>query len=187
MGSKKDRSRSLHVQGPASVGVWVLSSLRYADIGPLLSKCHGNKLLVKIEKSVKAILERESLSEADNEQYAAKLQFMVQGLQRIVTCNSQYISYSLERQLSELCTERKIDSNTPLNDLILKWGGLFKDHLLSHLAVSHHPLIARWLKWALMVHHLRESLAKYTAVGVVGLVNSGKSTLVNTLFKIPVK
>ena len=185
--SRKDRSTSLSVQGPASVGVWALSSLKYADIGPLLSQCHGNQLLVKIEKSVKAILEHESMSEADNEQYAAKLQFMVQGLQRIVTCNSQYISYSLERQLSELCTERNIDSDTPLNDLILKWGILFKNHLLSHVAHSHHPLVARWLKWALMVHHLRESLAKYTAVGVVGLVNSGKSTLVNTLFKIPVR
>ena len=185
--SRKDRSMSLNVQGPASVGVWALSSLKYADIGPLLSRCHGDQLLVKIEKSVKAILECESMSEADAEQYAAKLQFMVQGLQKIVTCNSQYISYSLERQLSELCTERKINSNTPLNELIIKWGGLFKNHLLSHVASSHHPLIARWLKWALMVHHLRESLAQYTAVGVVGLVNSGKSTLVSTLFKIPVK
>jgi GTPase Era involved in 16S rRNA processing len=31
---------------------------------------------------------------------------------------------------------------------------------------------------------LRESLASYTTVGVIGLVNSGKSTLVNKVFKI---
>ena len=37
-----------------------------------------------------------------------------------------------------------------------------------------------------MVHNLREELAKYTAVGVAGLVNSGKSNLVNSLFGIQV-
>ena len=57
---------------------------------------------------------------------------------------------------------------------------------MSFVALSHRPLIARWLKWALMVHKLREELAKYTAVGVAGLVNSGKSILVNTVFGIKV-
>ena len=184
--SRKDHSTAVSVLGPASVGVWALSNLKYADISPILSHCRGNQLLVKIENYVKAIFEREATNEAESEQYSAKLQFMVQGLATTVTCNSHYISYSLERQLVEVCRERKIDIDTPLDDLIKKWSGLFSENILSHVADSHRPLIARWLKWALMVHNLREKLAQYTAVGVVGLVNSGKSTLVNSLFKIDV-
>ena len=184
--SRKDHSTAFSVLGPASVGVWALANLKYADISPLLSQCRGDQLLVKIENYVKAIFEREAMNEAESEQYAAKLQFIVQGLATTVTCNSHYISYSLERQLVEVCRERKIDIDTPLDDLIKKWGRLFKENILSLVADSHRPLIARWLKWALMVHNLREKLAQYTAVGVVGLVNSGKSTLVHNLFKIDV-
>ena len=126
------------------------------------------------------------VSEAEGNQYAAKLQFIVQGIRKTVTCNTQYISYSLERQLSELCEERMIDALFPLDKLVGQWGVLLKENILSLVAISHRPLIARWLKWALMVHNLREELAKYTAVGVVVLVNSGKSRLVNTLFGIKV-
>ena len=184
--SCKDRSTAFSLLGPASVGVWALANLKYAHISPLLSKCRGNQLLVKIKKYVEAIFEREAMNEAESEQYSAKLQFMVHGLATTVTCNSQYVSYSLERQLVEVCRDRKIDIDTPLDDLIKKWGRLFEENILSLVALSHRPLIARWLKWALMVHNLREKLAQYTAVGVVGLVNSGKSTLVNSLFKIDV-
>ena len=184
--SRSDHSRALAVSGPASVGVWALSSLKYEDIHPILSRCHGNQLLVRIENYIKAIFSREVMLQSRDEHYAAKLQFIVQGLEKTVTCNSQYVSYSLERQLMEICKERKIDSETSLDDLEKKWGGLFKENILSLVARSHCPLIARWLKWALMVHNLREKLAEYTAVGVVGLVNSGKSMLVNSLFKIPV-
>ena len=184
--SRSDQSRALAVSGPASVGVWALFSLKYEDIHPILSQRHGNQLLVRIENYIKAIFSREVMFQSKDERYAAKLQFIVQGLEKTVTCNSQYVSYSLERQLMEICKERNIDSETSLDDLEKKWGGLFKENILSLVARSHRPLIARWLKWALMVHNLREKLAEYTAVGVVGLVNSGKSMLVSSLFKIPV-
>jgi len=183
----RDHSQALHLSARASVGVWALSSLDYSAIQPILTQCHGNQLLVKIKNHVKAIFNEKAMSsEADDNQYAAKLQFIVQGIRKTVTCNTQYISYSLERQLSELCEDRKIDVHFPLDKLVGQWGVLFKDNILSLVAISHRPLIARWLKWALMVHNLREELAKYTAVGVVGLVNSGKSRLVNTLFGIKV-
>ena len=185
--SQRDRSKALSLSGRASVGVWALSSLDYSAIQPILARCHGNQLLVKIENYVKAIFSAKAMaSESDDNQYAAKLQFIVQGIRKIVSCNTQYISYSLERQLSELCEDRKIDAHFPLDKLVGQWGVLFKENILSLIAVSHRPLIARWLKWALMVHNLREELAKYTAVGVIGLVNSGKSRLVNTLFGIKV-
>jgi hypothetical protein len=139
---------------------------------------------VKIADYVKAIVSAQS--DASDNQYAAKLQFLVQGMEKTVTCNSQYVSYSLERQLTDLCEKQRIDPSIPLDDLLLRWGKLFKEETLSLVARSHRPLIARWLKWALMVHNLREELAKYTAVGVTGLVNSGKSKLVSTLFGLQV-
>ena len=186
MKSRSDKSCAFAVRGPASMGVWALSSLKYEDIHPILSKCRGNQLLVKIESYIQEVLNREAMVESKDEQYAAKLQFIVQSLEKTVTCNSQYVSYSLERQLIAICKERNIDTKTSLDDLEKKWAGLFRNNILSLVARSHRPLIARWMKWALMVHDLREKLAEYTAVGVVGLVNSGKSMLVSTLFKIQV-
>ena len=112
---------------------------------------------------------------------------MVQGLDKTVSCNSHYISYSLERQLVILCDKLNISASTPTEKIVEKWNTLFKDNVLSLVAMSHRPLIARWMRWALMVHNLREELAKYTAIGVVGLVNSGKSKLVGNLFGIKVK
>ena len=186
MKSRSDQSRAFAVRGPASMGVWALSSLKYEDIYPILSKCRGNQLLVKIESYIQEVLNRKAMIESTNDQYAAKLQFIVQSLEKTVTCNSQYVSYSLECQLIAICKERKIDSETSLDELEKRWGALFRDNILSLVVYSHRPLIARWMKWALMVHNLREKLAEFTAVGVVGLVNSGKSELVSTLFKIPV-
>ena len=180
--SRRDRSKALSLRGAASVGVWALSSLNYDEIQSIFAQ---NQLLVKIEKYIRAIFSKRSMTTPDD-QYAAKLQFIVQGMTKTVTCNSQYISYSLERQLTEVCTECQIDASMPLKQLVDHWGTLFKNNILSLVALSHRPLIARWLKWALMVHNLREELAKYTAVGVAGLVNSGKSKLVNSLFGINV-
>ena len=180
-----NRSPALQLSAAATVGVWALFSLNYSDIQPILSKCHGDQLLVKIHDYVNTILGPQSVA-PDDAPYAAKLQFMVQGMTKTVTCNSQYISYSLERQLVNLCKECEIDASISHDSLSTRWGKLFKGTTFSLVALSHRPLIARWLKWALMVHNLREELAKYTAVGVAGLVNSGKSVLVNTLFGIKV-
>ncbi len=182
--SRKDQSQAVEFSAQATIGVWALFSLKYSDIQPILAQCHGDQLLVKIEEYVKAIVGAQS--DASNSQYAAKLQFLVQGMEKTVTCNSQHISYSLERQLTDLCENQNVDLSLPLDSLLMRWGKLFKNQTLSLVARSHRPLIARWLKWALMVHNLREELAKYTAVGVIGLVNSGKSLLVSTLFGVQV-
>ena len=182
----REPSNCLDLVAAASVGVWALFSLKYSDIQPILAQCRGEQLLVKILEYVETVSGVQSVNAPDEESgpYAAKVQFMVQGLQKAetVTCNRQYISYSLERQLVELCHERKIDASIPLVRLTKRWNTIFKDTTFSLVAPSHRSLIARWMKWALMVHNLREELAKYTSVGVVGLVNSGKSKLVNALF-----
>ena len=172
------------VVSAAAVGVWALFSLGLGDIQSLLASIPSRSLLVEVTKYIRGIFKEETVN-AD-ETYAGKLQFMVQGLNETVSCNSHYISYSLERQLIELCKKLKISRSTPVDTLIKDWDGIFKDDVLSLVVPSYRSLIARWLKWALMVHHLREELAKYTAVGVIGLVNSGKSLLVSSLFNIQV-
>ena len=185
--SRQDRTAAVGLTATATVGVWALFSLDYSHVQPILAQCDGEKLLVKISDYVKSISGVSPDSEdSNNTSYTAKLQFMAQGMTKTVTCNTQYVGYSLERQLVELCKNRNIEASIPLSDLLNKWGKLFKNNTLSLVDRNFHPLIGRWLKWALMVHNLREELARYTAVGVTGLVNSGKSKLINTLFGIQV-
>ena len=163
------------------VSVWSLSNLGLDDV-------HNSKELemtVRVEDFTRGsqFLRPESLAD---KQYAGKVHFLVQAMQRSVSYNSQHISYSLERQLVNLCQDRNITDSIPLNEVIQHWDKIFEKDILSLVAKSHRPLVARWLYWSLMVHDLREELAKYTAVGVVGLVNSGKSGLVSSLFSVQV-
>ena len=58
-----------------------------------------------------------------------------------------------------------------------------------HILVGHiiiDPLVARWIKWSLMINRLREIIAKETPVGVIGLMNSGKSKYFRSIFGIKV-
>ena len=73
-----------------------------------------------------------------------------------------------------------------VKELVKRWDEIFRWDALSLVAKSHRSLVARWLKWAVLIHDLRESLAKYTCVGVTGLINSGKSCLVSKLFGLQV-
>ena len=177
------------VYTPTSVGVWALFSLDYDHVQPILTQCQDEQLLVRLfdyVKGISGISHEPESDDCDINPYAAKLQFMAQGMTKTVTCDTQHVSYSLERQLVELCNGLRIDAATPLSEITGKWSVLFKGKTLSLVHYECRHLIALWLKWALMIHNLREELAKYTAVGVVGLVNSGKSKLVNTLFGIKV-
>ena len=181
-----DTARAIELAtSAAAVGVWALFSLTFGDVKAMISAIPSRShILVEVKEYIKGIFKQDTAT-AD-EKYAGKLQFMIQGMSETVSCNSHYVSYSLERQLLELCTKLNIDVSTPLKTLVGDWDQIFKDNVMSLVVPTHRSLIARWLKWALMVHHLREELARYTAVGVVGLVNSGKSLLVSTLFDIMV-
>ena len=182
--SSKDQL-SLGLSASASVGMWALFSLDYSQIKSILAQCKGEQVLVKIGDYVKAALGSEDVP--DDSKYAAKLQFVVEGMIKTVTCNSQHVSYSLEQQLTDMCKQFNIIATVSVDNLLMRWSRLFEDNVLSLVCYQFRPLIARWLKWALMIHELREALAKYTAIGVVGLVNSGKSKLVNTIFGIEVQ
>ena len=181
-----DTARAIEIATSATaVGVWALFSLTFGDVEAMISAIPSRShILVEVKEYIKGIF-KQDVATAD-ENYAGKLQFMIQGMNKMVSCNSHYVSYSLERQLLELCTKLKINESTPLETLVSDWDQIFKDNVMSFVVHTHRSLIARWLKWALMVHQLREELARYTAVGVVGLVNSGKSLLVSTLFDIKV-
>ena len=168
----------------AAVGVWAMFSLSLGDMNAVIRSIPSGSLLVQVKEYIRGIF-AEKTSTVDHN-YAGKLQFLIQGMDKTVSCNTHYISYSLERQLIELCKKLNISDSTPLEVLIRDWDKLFKDDVLSLVVPTHRSLIACWMKWALMVHNLREELAKYTTVGVVGLVNSGKSLLVSTLFNIEV-
>ena len=168
----------------AAVGVWAMFSLSLGDMDAVIQSIPTKSLLVQVTEYIKGIFTEKT--ETADRNYAGKLQFMVQGMDKTVSCNTHYISYSLERQLIELCKKLNISEST-LEVLVQDWDKLFKEDVLSLVVPTHRSLIASWMKWALMVHNLREELAKYTTVGVVGLVNSGKSLLVSTLFNIEVK
>lgn len=173
-------------EAPAAVaGVWVLFSLGMLDTQKMLQTAEGNTLLIQINDYVRSLCnDKNDLPPShDSGMYAGKLQFILQCSQNQVSCNSQYISYSLERQLASLCQMHEIDPSTRVDDLVLNWEKTFEKNVLSVVAPLYHPILARWIMWSLAVHRLREGLASYTTVGVIGLVNSGKSKLVESLFR----
>ena len=169
------------VSTSTALGMWVLIGFGLHDFQSLLPE--HKSLNVEVTRYMRGIFEG-ACSDSDAENYAGKLQFILHGLKKTVSCNTHFISYSLERQLVEFCEKQLgINGSTGLQHIIDK---CFQEGILSLVAKSHRALVARWLKWALMVHKLREELARYMAVGVVGLVNSGKSLLVNELFHLQV-
>ena len=169
-----------------AVGVWALFALDNKEIANIVKSRENRRLIIQIAEFIKGVLRhtvhhRQLQLEASNS-YNAKLQFLLQGMSRTVTCSNQYISYSLERELVAICAKQNITTSTKVDHIILDWDNLFCGTALVLVPVSHRPLLARWLIWALNIYQLREGLASYTTVGVIGLVNSGKSTLVNKIF-----
>jgi GTP-binding protein EngB required for normal cell division len=162
-----------------AVGVWALFSQNLGNLQAMLEKNKHNKLIVEIKEYIEGISQQ--LPENEDRMYAGKLQFLLQSIKEIVTASHQYISYSLEYQL---CSNLKFSKEISLQELILEWDEIFESDALSLIARSHRPLVARWLKWTILIHDLRETLSQYTCIGVTGLINSGKSLLVKKLFGI---
>ena len=170
---------------PPTVGVWALFSLDMLDLQNMLGSKKGKGLIVEVENYIQGILSKidEDRYLKDDPRYAGKLQFLMQGMVSSVSCNTSYISYSLELQLLDLCRHFKISPSTRVEDLVKEWNKKFKGCVLFHVMQPYRPLLARWLIWSLNIHQLREELASHTTVGVIGLTNSGKSSLVSSLFK----
>ena len=138
---------------------------------------------------------KETERDIANSKYAGKLQFLLTtSLQHEdpPLVDEKFLIYSLESHLywrfshPTVPEHQRIDESTPLETIEEKWDELFQNVGLATIVPSHRRLIARWLKFSLMIHKLRTELSCHTSVGVVGLVNSGKSTLVKELFQIQV-
>ena len=182
LNSPKDTAEALSSKAaPVAVGVWALFSQNKSSLQQMLSSSKHSALIVEIREYIEGISQQ--LPENEARMYAGKLQFLLQGIKGTVTASSQYISYSLEHQL---CNNLKFEKSISLKQLIHQWDEIFQKDALSLIVESHRPLVARWLKWTILIHDLREALAMYTCIGVTGLVNSGKSLLVKNLFKIQV-
>ena len=177
-----DTARAIQAtKGSRSVGVWALFALEKKDILNVLSSNQNSSLVIHVNDFIPGVLS--NVSGETPSTYDAKLQFLVQGMDKTVTCGSHYISYTLEKELVSLCEDRNITTSTSISDISCNWDTHFKETAFSLVPTSHRSLLARWLMWALRIHKLREGLALYTTVGVIGLVNSGKSTLVQKIFK----
>lgn len=121
-------------------------------------------------------------SESHFPDYEEKMEFLVGSMKQSWTCNQKYVSYSLERQLEDQCTKRNLFHNTPIDEILDQWNDNFENERLTFVPSEYRRLVARWIKWSLMINNLRENLASQTAIGVIGLVNSGKSKFVRTMF-----
>ena len=183
---------------PVAVGSWAFVSMKLNDIEEIIASSVCDHLIVEMGDYIMSVIEQAKKTSSTygnltkslppDINYADKLLFLVHGIKtgKTVTCSTQFISYSLERQLFQLSKQLKFDKTTTEKTLVSKWDSMFNENALSLVAPSHRPLLARWLKWALLIHDLRETLAEYTCVGTIGLSNSGKSLLVNTLFDVQV-
>ena len=162
---------------PVAIGCWALYSSSIGQLKSMLSHQEGHPIVVEITDYISGLFfsdeekKEKKKSSRKNARYNGKLQFILL-CSRVVTCSSEYVSYSLESQIAKRFQfARKIS----LSVLVQEWDIHFKGDALSLVQKAFRPLIGRWLKWALLIYDLRESLAKYTCVGVTGLVNSGKS------------
>ncbi|XP_019850785.1 PREDICTED: uncharacterized protein LOC109581262 isoform X4 [Amphimedon queenslandica] len=184
-----DTAKALRMaENSGAIGVWALFSLNSSDIKYILSSRKNETLVIQIAKFIEGTFSENiarKRHDVEPTSYDAKLQFLLElGLNRAITCSNDYISYSLERELVSICKEQGISTSTSVSSVIRNWSTRFKDTGLVLVPHAYRPLLARWLIWSLNIHQLREGLASYTTVGVIGLVNSGKSTLVNKVFKV---
>ena len=169
--------------------LWGLLILPFTYIEDMLSRFsfHGSqRLVVDIASSVYALHDRLTVDSRHLPNYDGKLEFLLASTKKSFTSNKEFVSYSLERQLVEECENRNIFAQTSLEDILQQWQANFKDETLTLVPDHYRPLVARWIKWSLMINRLRESIAEQTAVGVIGLVNSGKSKFVRSIFGIEV-
>lgn len=187
-------SETAHVlqtaRSSSTVGVWTLFSLNMLDFQSIVKSRNG-RLCIEVQEYVEGILnrKRDSLkrpASPDRGGYAGKLQFLMVSMGKTVSCNSQYISYSLERQLPNLCERYGITTNSRVADIVKDWNSKFSNNILRHVVIGYRPLLARWLLWSLNIHKLREELASNITVGIIGLSKSGKSCLMKNLFNIKV-
>lgn len=123
-------------------------------------------------------------SEVAERTYRGKLLFLVTtiDLEAKAQITLAVSEYTLEKKLKEICSSRGINAETSVEQIVLAWQKHFKDCPIANVTPSHHSLISRWIKWSLMIHELRLTLEKHITIIIPGLVNSGKTQLMRSLF-----
>lgn len=101
--------------------------------------------------------------------------------------STEYLTYMLEKKLKEICSERKIGKQISIDRMVHEWQKIFTGCPMANIASSHRSLISRWIKWSLMVHELRLMLENHITIAITGLVNSGKTQLIRSLFGFDVR
>ena len=131
-----------------------------------------------------------SVANIANTKYARKLHFLLLIASSHQRPINEHLTLSL---LEDSLNTRFAQASIPIDESTLeqieeKWDTLFGDeHVgMSTVAHTHRRLVASWLKFSLLIRKLRENLSCHTTVSIIGLVNSGKSTLVKELFGIEV-
>ena len=116
--------------------------------------------------------------------YSDKLKFLVTNIDpesKSHTAPSSSL-YSLEKKLKEVCSDRNIEKEISIDQMVLKWQLYFWNCPMANVARSHRSLICQWIKWSLLIHELRVTLENLVIIAVTGLVNSGKTQLIQSLF-----
>ena len=119
--------------------------------------------------------------------YVAKLKLLLTSFESETTMDIEdYDCYWSEYQLSKFLSDKKLlDSN--VSEIATNYKCIFEGTTLANVPRTHQYLLATWMKASSMIHKLRTELSKCTATGIIGLVNSGKSLLLNKLFGIKVR
>ena len=125
--------------------------------------------------------------------YDAKLKFLVNNIDpetkgHTTPTASEHSMYTFEKKLKELCLERGITKDKPIDRIVHAWKVHFEHENcpMAKVATTHRSLISRWIKWSLMIHELRLTLEKHITIAIPGLVNSGKTQLIRSLFGLDV-
>lgn len=123
--------------------------------------------------------------------YDAKLKFLVTNIDpetkaHTTPTSSEYSMYTLEQMLKKLCSERGIVKETPIDRIVNAWKTRFESSPMVDVASTHRALIGQWIKWSLMIHELRLTLEEHITIAIPGLVNSGKTQLIRSLFGLDV-
>ena len=168
----------------------ILKTFQY-HIGPFkdVLKNDSNFWASIVQRCRNAVEKGSRVSEST---YHGKLKFLVTEIDPsskayIDPISSEHSMYMLETKLKELCDSRGITKEKPIAKIVDSWKSLFQECPIADVSVSHQSLISRWMKWSLMIHELRQMLETHVTIAIAGLVNSGKTQLIRTLFGFDVR
>ena len=199
-----------HVRVPFTeenpVTIWKTVRLAFGSIWDMMiSSSSPPKAMHSMTKRCQKVISKGTA--VAKSMYDGKLEFLVSHIDPAASAHaapssSEYRIYTFEQKLKELCSKRGITAETRIDDIVSTWRSHFENETsdqkrkhkrksastypLLDVAKSHRTLIARWIKWSLMVNDLRSKLEQYTTIAVAGLVNSGKTQLMRNLFGLDV-